>query len=233
MIKVIAFDLDDTLISKRKYDYECLESVATYVSTKSDLNFKEVYFSLLKEYDELNRSHTVDTVLKKYGIFSEELLKEAIKVYRNTKARGCLYNDTIRTLEKARKIGLLTLLITDGKIKPQDKKIQNVGIKKYFSKVIFTYSFGEKRKKPDKTSFEQILTELTINGNEMIYVGDNPYRDFIEVKKLGIHTIRIKRADAQFRFAELPREYEADQEVYVLDSVFECMNRINGSTEVR
>lgn len=233
MIKAVAFDLDDTLLSKRKYDHECLRSVAKYISESFNIDFKNACIPLLKEYDELNRSHTIDAVLKQFGIFSEELLQELIEVYRNTKARDCLCDDTISTLEKTQKMGLLTILITDGKIEAQKKKIQNVGIEKYFSKAVFTYAFGENRKKPDRTAFQQILGDLGINGHEMIYVGDNPYRDFIEVRKLGIHTIRIKRADGQFGFAELPREYEADHEIYELNGVFEYINSINDSAEAR
>lgn len=225
MIKAVAFDLDDTLISKRKYDYVCFKSVAEYLSKKFNLNFQEIYFSLLKEYDELNRAHPIDAVLKKYKIFSKKLLKKLIEVYRNTRTHSCLYKDTIPILKRAKKMGLLTILVSDGKIEAQNKKIKNTGIKKYFSKVIFTYSFGENRKKPDPAPFKQILNELKVKGKEMIYVGDNPYRDFVEVKKLGIHTMRIKRTDGQFRLTELPQEYEADQNIYQLDKIFDYIKK--------
>ena len=233
MIKAIAFDLDDTLISKRQYDHACLRSVAAHLAERFSINFEEVSVDLWKEYDELNRSHTIDAVLEKRGLFSKELLKELVEVYRKTPAGDCVYPDTVNSLEKARSMGLAIFLVTDGKIEAQSEKIKNTGIEPYFTRIIFTYAFGEGRKKPDKTAFEQILGETGINANEMIYVGDNPYRDFLETKRLGIHTIRIKREDGQFRFTELPQNYEADQEICELDGVFEEINRINGLSKAR
>lgn len=204
----------------------CFKSVAEHLAVESRLDSEEVYISLLKEYDELNRTSSINTVLGKYGIFSKELMEELIEVYRNTEASNCLYDDVRNVLEKACKKGLSTFLITDGKVDAQSMKIRNIGIEKYFSRIVFTYLLGEDKKKPDTTSFQQILEEGGIQGNEMLYVGDNPYRDFVKIKKLGVHTIRIKREDGQFRFAELPKEYEADREVYDLRAVFDYISEI-------
>lgn len=210
MIKAIVFDLDDTLISKRQYDRTCLRSVARFLSKRYNIAFADLFVAFLKEYDELNRTHVIDTVLRNYGIFSKALLKKSITVYRTTGARGCLHKDTMKILKKLKAMGLSLYLITDGKIEAQRQKILNSGLTTYFSDIIFTYSLGEKRKKPDSLAFRILLDRLAAKGREVMHVGDNPYRDFVEIGRLGIRTVRILRKDGQFKDVRLSKKYEAN-----------------------
>ena len=53
--------------------------------------------------------------------------------------------------------------------------------------------------------------------SEMVYVGDNPYKDFINIKKLGIRTVRILRGS--FKDIKLDQSYEAEFTINSLDKL--------------
>lgn len=62
MIKVNGFDLYDTLISKRKYDMKCFQSVAFHISKVTNIDETTIFISSMKEYDELNRHTPINSL---------------------------------------------------------------------------------------------------------------------------------------------------------------------------
>ncbi len=224
MIKVIGLDLDDTLISKRNYDMECFKSVAMSISKKINSTPSTIFISLMKEYDELNRVSPIDIVLKKNNCYSKEYLDELICLYQSTIVKNCIFNDVIPFLLHAKALGYLIVLITDGKVNSQQKKISNVNLNSFFSHIIYTYQFGEDKKKPDLYPFEYIIRLLDIEYSQMIYVGDNPYRDFVNINQKGVLTVRIFRDNGQFVQVRLPEPYEAK---YCISSLFEIFDIIS------
>ena len=49
-----------------------------------------------------------------------------------------------------------------------------------------------------------------LKPSECVYIGDNPNKDFIGAKKLGIKTIRIKHNYGDHIYDEVKLEYEAE-----------------------
>ena len=49
------------------------------------------------------------------------------------------------------------------------------------------------------------------NPNEIIYIGDNPNKDFINIKKIGIRTLRV--LTGSFKDLSLSRDYEAEHKI--------------------
>jgi putative hydrolase of the HAD superfamily len=50
-----------------------------------------------------------------------------------------------------------------------------------------------------------------VHPDEVIYIGDNPHKDFVGIKPLGFRTVRIMRGN--HRHVEMPPEYEADHRI--------------------
>jgi putative hydrolase of the HAD superfamily len=55
------------------------------------------------------------------------------------------------------------------------------------------------------------------SSSKMVYIGDNPYKDFINIKKIGIHTIRILRGS--YKNIKLDSDHEADYSFKSLDGL--------------
>ncbi|MEM5598044.1 HAD hydrolase-like protein [Niallia circulans] len=51
---------------------------------------------------------------------------------------------------------------------------------------------------------------------DCVYIGDNPNKDFVTAKKLGLHTIRIVREIGDHMQTKLDQGYEADKKIYSL-----------------
>ena len=71
---------------------------------------------------------------------------------------------------------------------------------------------GEKKlSKPNEIVYETCLKELNVKSNEAVYIGDNPLKDFIGAKKIGMKTVRIIRDKGMFMKETAPsEEYKAD-----------------------
>ncbi|MFP4497075.1 MAG: hypothetical protein ACLFQV_02590 [Vulcanimicrobiota bacterium] len=65
-----------------------------------------------------------------------------------------------------------------------------------------------------------MLDEYGLEPQQVVHIGDNPYRDFIDVKKLGITTIRIIREDGLYRLSEVPGRYEAGFRINGLNEIY-------------
>ena len=66
-------------------------------------------------------------------------------------------------------------------------------VDKYFDEIIVTDELGRDYWKPHPKAFEVMKEKFQVNFDEMIYVGDNPEKDFYISKTYPIKTVRILR----------------------------------------
>jgi putative hydrolase of the HAD superfamily len=66
---------------------------------------------------------------------------------------------------------------------------------------------------------------LQISPEETIYIGDNPYKDFIGAKKVGISTVRVLFKGREYSKVRLDKEYEADYEVEKLNEIMNLLKK--------
>jgi putative hydrolase of the HAD superfamily len=74
-----------------------------------------------------------------------------------------------------------------------------------------------KYSKPSTYCFHKILQWERANPKDLIYIGDNPKKDFVNLKKDGFRTIQV--LTGEHKEVEVPLEYEADFRVYTLDDL--------------
>ena len=60
----------------------------------------------------------------------------------------------------------------------------------YFNPVIISEHFGYR--KPDKRLFLAALTDMGLNASEVVYVGNDMYRDVYGAQSLGVKTVFFK-----------------------------------------
>ncbi|NMA84917.1 MAG: HAD family hydrolase [Epulopiscium sp.] len=223
MIKVVLFDLDDTLYNERDFVYSGFMAVAKYISEKHGLCIEEVYEKILDIFYKKGRGRIFNILCEMYSI--EEDIHTLVGIYRETKPSIELYEDARYILDKLKGDYQLGI-ITDGKNTVQWSKIKALGIERYMDKIIVTDDHGRDYWKPSEKPYQAMLEYFGGDPKEFVYIGDNPHKDFISCKKLGMHTVRVIRELGDHMQVCLGDQYEADYNVntlYELESIFNLL----------
>ncbi|MBN7827909.1 HAD family hydrolase, partial [Bowmanella dokdonensis] len=70
-------------------------------------------------------------------------------------------------------------------------KVDALGIGPLFKRVFITHRFGIQHAKPSTHCFELIKKAEGCDWQDMLYIGDNPANDFVNLNKLGMQTVRV------------------------------------------
>jgi len=220
IIKVIIFDLDDTLYPERSFVENGFKTVAEYVQKKFKVEKKKFFKVLIKDLEKEGRGHTFDTTLRKYNLYSKELIDRLIKVYRFHKTNIKLYpgvKNLLNSLKRKYKLAL----ITDGLGYVQRNKIKILNLEDFFDFIICTDDYN--KGKPSSYSFKKVLEYFNISPKEAIYIGDDPYKDFLGPKKIGIKTARVLQG--KYKDIKKKKEFEADHNISKLIEIKNLLKR--------
>lgn len=192
-VKVVIFDLDDTLYDEINFVKSCFYEVSKYFSTKYILNYFDFYNLMLIKLEQNGRGKVFDEVLKDFNIFSKTNIKKALSIYRTHKPNIALPLETLDILEYLQSKNIPLYIVTDGNKIVQNNKIEALNLRKHIKKDFITHRFGKKHSKPSTYCFEKIRKLENVNPEDIVYIGDNPNKDFVNIKELGFRTIRIKK----------------------------------------
>jgi len=208
VIRCLIFDLDDTLYYEKTYVLEAFKNVCKYLSSKYKKDYDEVHKRCIEILDEYGRGKIFDILCDEYGF--EEKVKDLVEIYRNTKPKLKLYEESKEIFNFAKENNIKLGLITDGCSKVQWNKIEALNLEKIMDKIIVTDDYGKGYGKPHEKSYKEIMELFKLNPCECVYIGDNPNKDFIGAKKLGMKTIRIIHKNGDHINDEVDMEYEAE-----------------------
>jgi FMN phosphatase YigB (HAD superfamily) len=79
-----------------------------------------------------------------------------------------------------------------------------LGIESCFDAVVFSDEFGAEHRKPSPRPFRLALRRLRVKAHETVYVADNPGKDFLGAKKVGIRTVRVRAPGSLYSTLEAP-----------------------------
>jgi putative hydrolase of the HAD superfamily len=204
--KIIIFDLDDTLYDSRIFTFQGFWSVSIFLSKITNVDKKIIYYKILS-FSKKNNKRAFNMILENLNLPKKYLVK-LLSIYRYSNKKLFLYEDAKYLLNF---LGYKrSFLITDGNKKMQAIKIKSLKISKYFKKIFITNQYGIKNNKPSIFCFEKIRKLEKTTFNNLVYIGDNPKKDFL-VKKYGITTIRLKRGI--YKKIKLENKFEADYSI--------------------
>uniref|UniRef100_A0A7V6CE31 HAD family hydrolase n=1 Tax=Thermodesulfobacterium geofontis TaxID=1295609 RepID=A0A7V6CE31_9BACT len=220
MIKLVIFDLDDTLYPEIEFVKSGFRTVSLIISQDFGFDSNYVYNLLIEAFNE-NKKFVFNRVLNHFGIYNEDYLSYLVSVYRNHNPEIRLYKDAEEILPHLKKHFLLGL-ITDGNPYTQKIKVKALNIENYFDYIIYTGEKGDKYRKPSIYSFLDLINKFYIKPNESVYIGDNLEKDFKGPKDIGMFTIRIVRNNGIYRDSIAPsQDFEPD---LVINSLFELID---------
>lgn len=221
MIKAIIFDLDDTLYDETQFVKGGFKAVASYIAKNYNMDNRKLYFLLLSILKKQGRGQTFDIALKELELYDKKLIQTLVEVYRAHPPKLLPYYDTITVLSSLKNKGYKLGLITDGNTNVQRNKVEALKIKHFFDCAIFSNEYGDDKQKPNLFSYNKAIKELNVSAEEVIYVGDNPHKDFVNSKKLGIKTVRILRG--MYKQTIVSKEYDAEYKIINLTDLLKIL----------
>ena len=194
-IEAIIFDLDDTLYPEKEYVKSGFKKIAEH------FEMPELESELWQSFERGGKP--IDDVFNARGII--KIKDEALHVYRYQKPNIRLFDGAEEMLKRLRK-SYKTGIITDGRPEGQHAKIDALDLASKVDVIIITDELGGiEYRKPDLTAFILMQKKLGISFEKMVYVGDNPQKDFQGPKKLGMRSIVLQSANGLYNTADFIR----------------------------
>ena len=213
---VVIFDLDDTLYEELTFVKSGFKAVAEFLAPILASSPEKLLTELMERLEK-GRGSIFDDVLLNHGQQSKRLVAQCLTIYRLHQPVIQLYPDASQCLERLQNHSLY--IVTDGNKIVQANKAKALGVLNKVKKVFITHRYGVKNAKPSVYCFEKIRQlEKTVPEN-MVYVGDNPSKDFVGLKPLGFKTVRIMRGN--YVHLQLGEAYDADKNILSLDELTE------------
>ncbi|KGR90099.1 haloacid dehalogenase [Ureibacillus massiliensis 4400831 = CIP 108448 = CCUG 49529] len=228
MKKVIVFDMDDTLYDEFEFVKSGFRAVSTFLNEQFGIIESESYQWMWNRLQKQGRGAIFDDLLKEYGLYKKTLAKKCVSIYRLHKPTIQLPNETIEVLKQLENFPLY--LVTDGNKIVQNNKVQALELEKYMNKCFITYRYGLKHSKPSPHCFQLIAKQEKVEPEHIVYIGDNPSKDFVGIKPLGFRTIRIMTG--QHVNKQLPEEFEADIRIQYISELPNALKKLWPEIEV-
>lgn len=220
--KSIIFDLDDTLYPQLEYTRQCLHATVNYISDISSDNkdFIKITLNDILEKNGIEYKFIFNDLFKEINFDGMSYLKEILTLFWSCKPEIKLFDGVWDVLTQL-KIQYRLAILTDGHVHIQKQKLDTLRIKDFFEYVLITDSLGVEYRKPSLVGYKKLLEDMNINAKDCIYVGNDPRKDFLACKELGIKTVRIRQGD--YKNITLDKVHEADCEI---DDIKDLVNII-------
>jgi putative hydrolase of the HAD superfamily len=234
-IKGIIFDLYGTLI-----DIETDEGMEEiYRSISHFLNYhgiylhrwelKDRYYEIMKlqkeerdeKYPEIDVEAIWSTFLRQEGIEASPachgLAVTLAQLYRGiSRKRLQLYPGVKETLGELRNT-YQTALVSDAQPCFAIPEIKTVGLEGYFEPTIISAYYGFR--KPDARLTQKALDSMKLLPSEVIYVGNDMYRDIYGAKRMGIKTIFFASNQGQKAYEDVAPDYYVSRFEDILNGI--------------
>jgi putative hydrolase of the HAD superfamily len=222
--QAIIFDLDDTLYSERDFVLSGFRAVADWAAVNLGIDENHGKPTLLDLYCQGVRNNTFNQWLKIHDVDRPEFIPVLLDIYREHLPNITPFEESIELLKNlipSYKIGL----VSDGYLEVQQRKWKALGLDIFFDAVVFSDSLGRENWKPSTAPFKLVLEQLNVAPEFSVYIGDNPRKDFLGARQLGMSTIWLKRVDSEYGDLQ-PQSLD-----YCPDLTIDSLTQVLGSIE--
>lgn len=189
-MRVVIFDLDDTLYPEKEYVKSGYTAIAKeYPQIK---NMSERLWSAF-----LEGKQAIDYVLDQENLIGEK--DNCLKIYRYHTPQIHFFDGVKEMLLRIKKTKMIGI-ITDGRPEGQKAKIDALRLGEFANKIIITDELGGSEfRKPNTRAFEIMQDFFKCHFSEMCYIGDNIKKDRIAPEKLGMTFIHFGNKEGLYR----------------------------------
>lgn len=199
-MKVVCFDLDDTLYKELDYLHEGYRVIARKLWGD---DWNQWYLQMFDWY--LDGQNVFARLCE---IRNDVTIGSLLNIYRY-EVNKLVLPITVHLLLGELKAGGIKLgIISDGRKVTQMNKIKALGLDRYFDEdmIVISESFGSE--KPCEANYRYFMNKFP-DCSDFTYVGDNPQKDFLAPNSLGWNTICLLDDGQNIHKQDfsLPKEY--------------------------
>lgn len=218
---LIVFDLDDTLYLERDFARSGFAVAGAWLQERAGIaGLGEVCRGL---FDAGLRGRIFDEALARLGVAPDPaLLEQLISIYRSHEPDIALAADAARYLD-GRDSRVPSALITDGPAATQQAKVRALGLDERLGCIVCTGALGPGRSKPHPEAFERVEAWAAPYGLPLVYVADNPLKDFVTPRARGWWTVQIERPERVHHVAAPDGAHAAHARITSLDALDACL----------
>ena len=193
---VLVFDLDDTLYPEREFALSGFAAAGRWA--EAELGIAGLAADMTRLLDGGHFGALFKLALAaKLPAHTPDHLAALLEAYRSHEPPLALFDDAAWALSHfadQAKLGL----ITDGTHDVQAKKVAALGIAPHFREIVYTHALGGREfSKPHPVSYERVEQALGAGDRRLVYVGDNPSKDFVVPNARGWTSIMIERPEVR------------------------------------
>lgn len=209
-IKGVIFDLDDTLYSEKQYIRSGYSKIGEHLCRVDAGEKLWNYF--------LDGKPAIDCYLEEIGEIDKKT--ECLDVYRSQIPEIELYEGVNELIQSLKERGIKVGIITDGRPEGQRNKIKALGLDGLVDDIIITDELGGTQfRKPNDISFRIMQNRWRLSYEEIVYVGDNPNKDFQAPKQLGMRSVIFRNEDGLYSRNSYIFEHVAESIENILDKL--------------
>lgn len=201
---VLVFDLDDTLYDELSYVKSGFKAVARVLHQTYGLPEEENYHKMVNSLVK-GRGRIFDDILDNFGLYSKHNVRRCLSVYRLHQPDIRLFPEAENCLERFEHLPIY--IVTDGNKIVQKNKLVALGLYSRLKFCFITHRYGVQHSKPSPYCFMKICEREKAKPGEVVYIADNPRKDFLGIKPLGFQTVRVMQG--QHRDVVVNKEYDA------------------------
>lgn len=222
--RVVVFDLDDTLYLERDFAMSGFRAAGNWLNRETGIGGLEALCAKL--FQEGQRTNIFDDAVRLLAPQRGALLvNRLVEVYRHHVPDITLADDAKRYLE--RYSGRVSFgLITDGPAETQKAKIRSLNIEHYFDCIVCTGDWGREYWKPHPRSYEHMEKRFAAEGHEMVYIADNPAKDFVTPKARGWWTVQLARLGRIHTQSSVSESHSPHERIETLDGYEPCLKHM-------
>ena len=139
----------------------------------------------------------IDAYLSEIG--EEDKKAECLKIYREQMPEITLYEGVVEMIEDLKAKGIKVGIITDGRPEGQRNKIKALGLESLVDDIIISDELGGPQfGKPCDIAFRIMQKRWRLPYEQIVYVGDNPNKDFQACRQLGMRWKYFRNEDGLY-----------------------------------
>lgn len=189
----VVFDIDDTLYFERDYIRSGFQAVAEFLEEKGFFSVNEVFDCLWIGFQSGVRGNSFNFLFKKFPLLSYYFsVQELVDIYRGHFPDIQLQAELISIVKLLRENNVILGALSDGPLVSQQAKASALGLNDILDEVVLTDRWGRDYWKPHHRAFEFLEEKFRLSPEFMLYIGDNPKKDFIAPNSRGWKTIRLR-----------------------------------------
>jgi HAD superfamily hydrolase (TIGR02253 family) len=223
MIKLVIFDLDNTLMDFSKMKRRAVESAVDAMIdsglTIPKAEMMEKIFHVYKREGIEDQKVFDKTLEQEFGAIDYKILAAGIVGYKRGKESALeTYPHVHIVLTTLARRGVHCAIITDAPRLQAWTRIASLGLQHFFERVITLDDTGER--KPSPKPFNKAMEFFQVQPQETLMIGDWAERDIVGAKNLGIKTAFARYGD-DFNTQNSGADYEL-QDISELIGIIDC-----------